>query len=128
LLREENEGFAKLLAEINQENLNKANIEVVISNIYKMIGYFSLDPNRVLELILCAYQFNLTNIAYLRLLREFGSKHTISQLLGFKIAHVHLVAESQSLFDLVAMLIKDKQVDIADIWSHFDWPGKPEND
>ena len=128
MLREENEGFAKLLAEINQENLNKANIEVVISNIYKMIGYFSLDPNRVLELILCAYQFNLTNIAYLRLLREFGSKHTISQLLGFKIAHVHLVAESQSLFDLVAMLIKDKQVDIADIWSHFDWPGKPEND
>ena len=55
LLREENEGFSKLLLEINQENLSLDNYKIVIESIQKLIGYFSLDPNRVLELIICAF-------------------------------------------------------------------------
>lgn len=127
LLREENEGFAKLLAEINQENLKLQNCLTVEQNIQKLIGYFSLDPNRVLELLLCAYQFNLKNPAYLVLLQKFGNQHTIAQLLGFRARSAS--ADSQSLFNLIAMLIKHGRVDLTEIWSHLDWPAqKPETD
>lgn len=121
MLREENEGFAKLLVEINQENLSKQSGRIVTENIYKLIGYFSLDPNRVLELLLCAYQFNLSNSTYLDLLKEFGSKHALSQLLGFKVQRANGVSESQTLFDLIALLIKHGLIELPDIWSHFDW-------
>lgn len=40
LLREENEGFAKLLIELNQENIDASNAQVVKDNIQKLIGYF----------------------------------------------------------------------------------------
>jgi len=55
LMREENEGFAKLLIEVNQPNIDFSNATIVIANIQRLIGYFSLDPSRVLDLILTAF-------------------------------------------------------------------------
>jgi len=52
LLREENEGFAKLIVELNQPNITMENIEVVKKNVEALIGFFNLDPNRVLDIIL----------------------------------------------------------------------------
>ena len=72
------------MLEINQENLNKSNQAIVIENIQKLIGYFSLDPNRVLDLLLSAFQFNLSNLSYIAMLKEFGTQHAVTQLLGFK--------------------------------------------
>jgi hypothetical protein len=62
-----------LLLEINQENLNESNQAIVIENIQKLIGYFSLDPNRVLDLLLSAFQSNLRNLSYIAMLKEFGT-------------------------------------------------------
>ena len=74
LLREENEGFSKTIIELNQGNISPANIKTVMENIQKLIGYFSIDPNRLLDLILAAFENNVRNLAYLTLLKEFGSK------------------------------------------------------
>ena len=96
---------------------------MVIENIQKLIGYFSLDPNRVLDLILSSFQLNLGNFqSYLQLLREFGSRHAIAQLLGFKFQHLDSLEEPdiKGLFDLAALLIKYQVIDLPDIWGHFD--------
>ena len=52
LLREENEGFAKLIVELNQPNISMDNIDIVKKNVEALIGFFNLDPNRVLDIIL----------------------------------------------------------------------------
>ena len=50
-----------------------------------MIGYFSIDPNRLLDLILSAFENNVRNLSYLDLLKGFGTKSAVTQLIGFKI-------------------------------------------
>jgi hypothetical protein len=77
-MREENEGFAKLLHEVNQSNISGANVAVVTHNIQKLIGYFSLDPSRVLDTLLTAFEHNLENLTYFKLLAEFGTENTIT--------------------------------------------------
>ena len=55
LMREEIEGFSKLIIELNQENIDDSTVEQVIENIQKLVGYFQLDPNRLLDLILSSF-------------------------------------------------------------------------
>jgi hypothetical protein len=62
LLREENEGFAKLIVELGQSNMNMANVEIVKSNVKELIGFFSLDPNRVLDVIIDSFCNHVWNI------------------------------------------------------------------
>lgn len=73
LLREENEGFAKLIVELTQLNINSQNLELVSQNIQRLIGYFSLCPYRALDLLLTAFEHRHSNLAYLALLQKFGS-------------------------------------------------------
>ena len=40
LLREENEGFSRLITELLQSNINESNVDTVINNIFEMIGFF----------------------------------------------------------------------------------------
>lgn len=70
---------------MNQGNICEDNIDIVLQNIQKLIGYFSIDPNRLLDLILSAFENNVRNLSYLTLLKEFGSKEAVTQLIGFKI-------------------------------------------
>ena len=76
MLREENEGFAKLIVELNQSNINLDNINNVISNIEALIGYFNLDPNRVLDIILDSLENNIWNLeGYLVLIKNYSSNN-----------------------------------------------------
>lgn len=68
LLREENEGFSKLIVELSQKNIDAASVQHVSENIQSLIGYFSLDPSRVLDILLTAFEYNLENLCYLTLL------------------------------------------------------------
>jgi hypothetical protein len=68
LLREENEGYAKLVVQINQPNFidkTSEDLKVLRSNIQQLIGYFNLDPNRVLDLQLEALENNISQVFYL---------------------------------------------------------------
>ncbi|KAK9763193.1 THO2 plays a role in transcriptional elongation, variant 2, partial [Basidiobolus ranarum] len=70
LLREESEGYAKLITELtsntdssfdNQEEpAIQARVNEVLQNVMTLIGYFDLDPNRVLDVILEVF---ITNVA-----------------------------------------------------------------
>ena len=57
----------------------------VKENIQKLVGYFQLDPNRLLDLILSSFQNNVQNLTYLELIKEFGQRDQVTQLMGFKI-------------------------------------------
>lgn len=88
LLREENEGYSKLIVELNQPNISMSNIENVSSNVKTLIGYFSLDPNRVLDIILDSFiNFMWNQEPYLELLKGYKGT-SIAQVLGFKF-HSH---------------------------------------
>ena len=85
LFREECEGYAKLVTELNQDlsTISPAEILEVIKSI---IGYFNLDPNRVLDIILESFECQLDQHAFfIELLREYTpDKETLNELLGFK--------------------------------------------
>ena len=54
LYREESEGYAKLLTLLTSisDRLNVSEMEGVASQIQSLIGFFHLDPNRVLDVLL----------------------------------------------------------------------------
>ena len=85
LFREECEGYAKLIAELNKdfsETTPAETLEVIKS----IIGYFNLDPNRVLDVILESFECQLDQHAFfIELLRLFTpDSQTMNELLGFK--------------------------------------------
>ena len=49
----------------------------------KYKGYFDLDPNRVLDVIISAYECDPHNICYIELIKTF-KKSSVPQILGFK--------------------------------------------
>lgn len=61
LLREESEGYSKLLTELVERALEPENdseevCAKVVGNVQSLIGFFVLDPNRVVDLILTAFE------------------------------------------------------------------------
>jgi THO complex subunit 2 len=86
LMREESEGFAKLITELMQPAINDNNYNIVKENVLTLIGYFGLDPNRTMDIILDAYEFSGCQVVYENLLLEMypNSKNMISQSLGAK--------------------------------------------
>lgn len=58
------------------------------SNIEGLIGYFNLDPTRVLDILLDSFENNFWNSeAYLSLLKKQQFKaSSISSVLGFKLS------------------------------------------
>ena len=85
LFREECEGYSKLIAELNKdfsETTPAETLEVIKS----IIGYFNLDPNRVLDVILESFECQLDQHAFfIELLRLFTpDSQTMNELLGFK--------------------------------------------
>lgn len=61
-----------------------AEVDTAIRSMRSLIGFFDLDPNRVLSLCLDAYEVDPSNKAFPRLLANF-KKGAIPQLLGFKL-------------------------------------------
>lgn len=88
LQREENEGYSKLIIEITQVNLGPENWKIVLQNVQKLVGFFSLNSIRVLDIILASFQFNLDNLTYLDLIKGFGHKDTAIELLGFRLKNL----------------------------------------
>ena len=118
LMREENEGFAKLIYELSQPGITDATVDLVIENVKSLIGYFSLDPIRVLDLALDAFEADVHNLAYLKLIRLFKPS-ALPQIVGFKFQNFR-GAESppRSLFRLAAQLLKHDLLALPDLWPH----------
>ena len=72
LFREESEGYAKLVTELNQDLTTVTPVEVM-KVIKSIIGFFNLDPNRVLDIILESFECQLhMHGFYVELLRLYA--------------------------------------------------------
>ncbi len=84
LLREESEGFSRLLVMLAESD--PLDPQLVFERVMIMIGTFDLDPIRVLDLILDEFTFHFTPRLYLPLFKMFAfPSSTIVSLLGFKL-------------------------------------------
>ncbi|KAL0019528.1 hypothetical protein WJX77_005771 [Trebouxia sp. C0004] len=122
-LREENEGFSKMLvclqgfgtaATAKPEDLPQLMLEIT-----SLIGYFDLDPNRVAALVLDIFQDQWDNKAYLHLLPLF-SQQAVSASLAFIYAHYQAEGEMapDNLYRMTVQLIKGNTVKLDALWVH----------
>ncbi|BBM99302.1 THO complex subunit 2 [Marchantia polymorpha subsp. ruderalis] len=124
LLREESEGYAKLLTLLCQrgpDGLTKQTSTAVVSTIKSLIGHFDLDPNRVFDIVLECFELQPDNSAFLELIPLFPKSHT-SHILGFKFQYYQRTEVEDpvptGLYRLAATLIKEDFIDLDSIYAH----------
>ncbi|TMW59488.1 hypothetical protein Poli38472_004557 [Pythium oligandrum] len=121
LLREESEGFAKVLSLLHT-GISKGQLAASKTDLMSLIGYFDLDPNRVLDLVLDAYEMQPQNDAYAELLELF-KRESIPHVLGFKFQFYKRDASEglktpHSLYRLAATLVEKKTLDVESLMPH----------
>jgi THO complex subunit 2 len=141
LLREESEGYSKLIVEVYTlayANNNLANrVQTTANSIEAFIGYFDLDPIRSLDIFLDIAAVNLvsnceffvevlklspwwpsvpaTDITSLQDISK-GGNSMAAQLLGFKLSAYDQEPVQENLMMLIAVLIKEGFISLADIY------------
>ncbi|GFP83588.1 THO complex subunit 2 [Phtheirospermum japonicum] len=123
LLREESEGYAKLVTllcqvpEASNENASAATVGIIKS----LIGHFDLDPNRVFDIVLECFEIQLDNSIFVDLIPIFPKSHA-SQVLGFKFQYFQRIDINTpvpiGLYQLTALLVKKEFIDVDSIYSH----------
>lgn len=123
LFREESEGYAKLTTELSQEISAKISPDYMIEVMRSLIGCFNLDPNRVLDVVLEAFECRLhLEEFFVPLLTKFlCNPATISQVLGFKFTFYQGGDAGEptppSLYRLAAILIRNELIALDDLYS-----------
>ncbi|VDO23544.1 unnamed protein product [Brugia timori] len=113
LLREESEGYAKLIAEL----LDNPSLSVskALSRLYHLIGQFNLDPNRVIDIILECFESALERRKFfIDLLTEFkATGDDICSILGFKFTFYQRSGSTPaSLYRVAAALCDERVIDL----------------
>ncbi|XP_055386448.1 THO complex subunit 2 [Condylostylus longicornis] len=121
LFREESEGYAKLITELNQEFDEKTfGSSNAMDMIKSLIGCFNLDPNRVLDIILESFETKPENHTFfIPLLQSYmPSGSIICEVLGYKLRNFSNSVNStpRSLFDITALLLKYLVIKLDDIY------------
>eukprot|EP01034_Spumella_vulgaris_P042821 gene42821-53131_t len=88
LLREETEGYSKLLVVLNNMPLYPHDCSQYVANVCSIVGQFDLDPNRVLDVVLDVFEQNPLNLSFVSVLEQF-KRETIVHMLGFKFTFYH---------------------------------------
>ncbi|KAG0265306.1 THO complex subunit 2 [Mortierella polycephala] len=147
LLREESEGYSKLITELSSGTADDENdaettlkADVVLMNVKSLIGYFDLDPNRVLDIMLDVFSANIVThhrffIEFLRRSpwnsksREHSNTSTnraCAQILGFKFQNLQRPENrhrsSLEMYTVAALLIKHSIVQVEDLYPHLSLP------
>lgn len=147
LLREESEGYSKLIVEIYSAAYSKKNMQKVdttASAIVSLIGYFDLDPVRALDVFLdiSAMNFVAHSSFFIQVLKKSpwwpstlcdstsmenlseGGNNMAVQLLGFKLRSIAAKGEPtpENLLMLVAVLIRVGFISLAGIYPFLDPP------
>ncbi len=118
LVREENEGYSKLLTELNTP-FDANTVHGVIGNVRALIGHFDLDPNRVFDIVLDAFEQHIDNTAFLPLVYMFPQAY-LAHILGFKYQFYQSEQRvaPKSLHRLTATLIKHQVLALDEIYPH----------
>lgn len=127
LLREESEGYSKLITELNQDFPENMTHLTVLQNIKSLIGCFNLDPNRVLDIILESFECRPEKVSmFVPLLTEYtADEETLCHILGFKF---HFYQQTQdsftpvSLYHVSALLLSHKLVSLDMLYPHLNPP------
>uniref|UniRef100_A0A3B3VA06 THO complex subunit 2 n=1 Tax=Poecilia latipinna TaxID=48699 RepID=A0A3B3VA06_9TELE len=122
LLREENEGYAKLITELGQDLSGNITSNLVLESIKSLIC-FNLDPNRVLDIILEVYESRSEQDEFfLSLIKSYMCEPiTLCHILGFKFKFYQEPNEEtpKSLYHIAAALLNHKLIELEDLYVHF---------
>merc|ERR1719457_160292 len=126
LLREEMEGYSKLLVELGDvNNKYKLDSENTLEIVKSLIGCFNIDPNRALDILLEAMECHpdKSEQIFVPVIKEYlklAEKTTLCNLLGFKFTHYQQKENStpSSLYTLAALLVHYKLVSVDDLFVH----------
>ncbi|XP_023686314.2 THO complex subunit 2 isoform X1 [Paramormyrops kingsleyae] len=122
LLREENEGYAKLITELGQDLSGSITSHLMLESIKSLIGCFNLDPNRVLDIILQVYECRSDQDEFfLPLIKSYMCEpQTLCHILGFKFKfHQEPNGETpSSLYHVAAALLQHNLIQLDDLYVH----------
>uniref|UniRef100_A0A6Q2ZBD0 THO complex subunit 2 n=1 Tax=Esox lucius TaxID=8010 RepID=A0A6Q2ZBD0_ESOLU len=122
LLREENEGYAKLITELGQDLSGSITSHLVLESIKSLIGCFNLDPNRVLDIILEVYECRSDQDEFfLPLIKSYMCEPlTLCHILGFKFKFNQEPSEETptSLYHIAAALLHHNLIELEDLYVH----------
>ncbi|KAM3175897.1 hypothetical protein ACTXT7_007579 [Hymenolepis weldensis] len=120
LIREESEGYAKLMVDLSNTPLGSA--EGCLTHVRSLIGYFDLDPNRVLDIIFDVFETRRDAVSlFIDLLRLYNpDKVDSTNILGHKFQFYQERDSStpESLHRLAALLISHNLVDVDILLAH----------
>jgi len=126
LLREESEGYAKLVCALcDLGEATEANAEdSVIPEIQSLIGYFDLDPNRVFDLVLEAMELQqAATQTYLKLISLFRVSN-LPHIVGFRyrsyVKQGKPESTAKSLHTMTAKLLEQGLLKLDDIFPHLE--------
>ncbi|XP_014219414.1 THO complex subunit 2 isoform X2 [Copidosoma floridanum] len=115
LFREESEGYSKLIVELNQDH-KVTEVDSVLEIVKSLIGYFNLDPNRVLDIILETFENRpQDDSVFIPLIRSYMSdRQVLCEVLGFKYCST-TEATPFSLHKLTALMLQHEVIMLDDI-------------
>ncbi|XP_068150279.1 THO complex subunit 2 [Drosophila tropicalis] len=118
LFREESEGFAKLITELNQDFEDHTTPESIMDIIKSLIGCFNLDPNRVLDIIIESFETRPDRWQlFIPLLRSYmPTGAIICEVLGYKFCHFKDGRTPRSLYHVCALLLKHGVIELNDVY------------
>ncbi|XP_049865529.1 THO complex subunit 2 isoform X2 [Pectinophora gossypiella] len=121
LFREESEGYAKLIVELNQEISEDTEWKTILEIIQSLIGCFNLDPNRVLDIILESFEARpYLDKLFISLIKNYmGDPQVISEVLGFKLGNMEVLEsykEPPPLMTVIALLLQHQVISLDDIY------------
>lgn len=125
LLREESEGYAKLITELLQDGISNSDKSHVLEIIMAYIGYFNLDPNRALDILLEAFECKVDeDLFFIPLLCSYLEHCDVSgfsHLIGFKFQFYHQSVDSitpAALYKLAACLLRNDLLQVDALYPH----------
>lgn len=119
LFREENEGYAKLLTELNKDFSEEGGIADSLQTVKSLIGCFNVDPNRVLDVILESFEARPErHELFIPLLQSYmPDSNIISEVLGYKYRNFQDEPAPASLYRVTAILLQYDIIKLDDIYS-----------
>ena len=121
LFREETEGYARLINGL-YDHKKHADLDRTYEQVLRLIGRFSIDPNRVIDVAVdtaaCTLDFGLVEL----LARLGFPAMTVSGIIGFKCRHLLKLCPSneylEGLFYVIALCIQRGLFALKDIWPY----------
>lgn len=119
LFREENEGYAKLMTELNKEFTESDSELNTIEMVKSLIGCFNVDPNRVLDVILESFESRPErHEMFIPLLQAYmPDSNIISEVLGYKYRNYCEEQTPFSLYKVTAILLQHDIIKLDDIYT-----------